>query len=129
MLRQRVVGLDSDNADLAAQVKEWRRWYASTYRPQVEYLDNEVSRLCALAPSKLLGAVPAPSAPDVLSPGGPQQATWRRPPAAAAPPFRRQSSEPRMRARVAGGTKGIGQLAGGTSSELLRLDGDGGPQW
>mmetsp|Transcript_11940 Transcript_11940/g.27158 ORF Transcript_11940/g.27158 Transcript_11940/m.27158 type:complete len:116 (-) Transcript_11940:27-374(-) len=35
---------------MGAVVKEWRRWYSQHYRPQMEFLENEVSRLCSLAP-------------------------------------------------------------------------------
>merc|ERR1711865_1188753 len=50
LLRRRVESLEADKGDLAAQVAAWKKWYVQNYRPQIEYLDSEVSRLCALAP-------------------------------------------------------------------------------
>ncbi|CAE8596585.1 unnamed protein product, partial [Polarella glacialis] len=41
MLRGQVGGLEADNAELQTMVRQWRKWYANTYRPQIEYFDTE----------------------------------------------------------------------------------------
>eukprot|EP00439_Symbiodinium_sp_Y106_P076001 s35_g15.t1 len=51
VLRQRVAGLEAENVELQALVREWRQWYSQSYKPQIEFLDNEVSRLVAMAPN------------------------------------------------------------------------------
>mmetsp|Transcript_51715 Transcript_51715/g.123095 ORF Transcript_51715/g.123095 Transcript_51715/m.123095 type:complete len:151 (+) Transcript_51715:89-541(+) len=50
MLRQRIRTLEAEKSQMNAVVKEWRRWYTQHYRPQMEFLEGEVSRLCSLAP-------------------------------------------------------------------------------
>merc|ERR1712137_1333158 len=50
-LRQKTAALEAANADQAAMIEEWRNWYKQTYRPQMEFLDVEVKRLCSLAPN------------------------------------------------------------------------------
>uniref|UniRef100_A0A7S4UF22 Uncharacterized protein n=1 Tax=Alexandrium monilatum TaxID=311494 RepID=A0A7S4UF22_9DINO len=116
-LRQRVSGLEAENAELAAQVREWRRWYAQSYRPQMEFLDLEVARLCSLAPpmSKTLGAARASGAASGSGSGG----SWRAPSAVAPPGLRRCTSEAggragtrMLRRPVAGGAE-LPPLAGG----------------
>eukprot|EP00435_Cladocopium_sp_Y103_P039355 s613_g10.t1 len=51
VLRQRVVGLEAENTELQALVKEWRMWYAQCYKPQIEFLDAEIARMVTMAPT------------------------------------------------------------------------------
>ncbi|CAK9024467.1 Hypothetical protein SCF082_LOCUS16639 [Durusdinium trenchii] len=51
VLRQQKVGLEAENRELQALVKEWRMWYAQCYKPQIEFLDAEVARMVAMAPT------------------------------------------------------------------------------
>eukprot|EP00927_Polykrikos_kofoidii_P022144 TRINITY_DN20731_c0_g1_i1.p1 TRINITY_DN20731_c0_g1~~TRINITY_DN20731_c0_g1_i1.p1 ORF type:complete len:166 (+),score=16.17 TRINITY_DN20731_c0_g1_i1:56-553(+) len=100
MLRQRVASLESENNELSAMMKEWRRWYSQQYRPHIEYLDGEVSRLCSLAPMSKPGS---PMQTGLMPPEGFASMTsslsgprtpLRAPPTAGPPPgMRRCHSE------------------------------------
>eukprot|EP00932_Pfiesteria_piscicida_P020042 SRR837773.6862.p2 GENE.SRR837773.6862~~SRR837773.6862.p2 ORF type:complete len:118 (-),score=30.29 SRR837773.6862:89-442(-) len=94
MLRQRVGHLEDEKARLEAQVREWKAWYAQTYRPQIEYLDSEMTRLCAFAPQKSR----SPGATGASFSGASLKSLG---PAMAAPPLlRRGASEPRLRRKL-----------------------------
>ncbi|CAJ1454769.1 unnamed protein product [Effrenium voratum] len=74
VLRQRVVGLENENLELQALVREWRQWYAQCYKPQIEYLDTEVSRLVGMAPACRRLAATAVQDRDAEPGEGPQMA-------------------------------------------------------
>eukprot|EP00929_Paragymnodinium_shiwhaense_P120379 TRINITY_DN92306_c0_g1_i1.p1 TRINITY_DN92306_c0_g1~~TRINITY_DN92306_c0_g1_i1.p1 ORF type:complete len:162 (+),score=20.92 TRINITY_DN92306_c0_g1_i1:117-602(+) len=99
-LRQRVVGLEVENEDLANQLKEWRAWYATQYRPQIEYLDGEVSRLMSLAPFQNPTSPSSPMrtrTPSVSASPYASGSNWRPGPQSCAPPgMRRCSSDAAM---------------------------------
>lgn len=114
-LRQRTASLEAENADQAAMIAEWRKWYAQTYRPQMEFLDVEVKRLCSLAP--VFGS-PNMQMSDTQSTGARTKSstfgTPFRPPMATAPPgLRRSTSETRVR-------------KGGSARQLPPLNATGG---
>eukprot|EP00930_Biecheleria_cincta_P085374 TRINITY_DN74777_c0_g1_i1.p1 TRINITY_DN74777_c0_g1~~TRINITY_DN74777_c0_g1_i1.p1 ORF type:complete len:160 (+),score=34.72 TRINITY_DN74777_c0_g1_i1:14-493(+) len=102
-LRQQVVGLEAENAELQMMVREWRRWYAQSYKPQMEFLDAEIGRLVGMAPpgKRLSSPPPPPNGGTPAAGGDPMRKTmssttggspWQ-PPAMSAPPgMRRQGS-------------------------------------
>mmetsp|Transcript_11304 Transcript_11304/g.20058 ORF Transcript_11304/g.20058 Transcript_11304/m.20058 type:complete len:158 (-) Transcript_11304:111-584(-) len=109
VLRQQVQGLESENAELQQAVREWRRWYAQSYRPQMEFLDAEVSRMVAMGPLGRALANP-PTAPaaaplgsladPMLSKMSSTAGQWRPPFSAAPPGLRRQASDPSMKRKT-----------------------------
>mmetsp|Transcript_138663 Transcript_138663/g.258648 ORF Transcript_138663/g.258648 Transcript_138663/m.258648 type:complete len:114 (+) Transcript_138663:56-397(+) len=80
LLRQKITSLEADNANLNSQVQEWKRWYGEHYRPQIQFLEGEVSRLCAMAPplapimaADVMGKDSEWQAPPPMVPPGAQQ--------------------------------------------------------
>eukprot|EP00933_Yihiella_yeosuensis_P000023 TRINITY_DN10002_c0_g1_i1.p1 TRINITY_DN10002_c0_g1~~TRINITY_DN10002_c0_g1_i1.p1 ORF type:complete len:189 (+),score=14.31 TRINITY_DN10002_c0_g1_i1:73-567(+) len=67
VLRQKANGLEAENTELTSMVRDWRRWYANTYRPQMEFLDAEVSKLVVMAPKGRKIALP-PAPPGASTP-------------------------------------------------------------
>mmetsp|Transcript_117875 Transcript_117875/g.338018 ORF Transcript_117875/g.338018 Transcript_117875/m.338018 type:complete len:143 (+) Transcript_117875:121-549(+) len=111
LLRSKVQNLEAEKADLEAAVREWRTWYAQSYRPQIEYLDTEVSRLCSFAPQQLrAGSQASPFGSPASSKGFLKSSSG---PLSAAPPgLRRVTSEPRVRRSVkVGGQRTSGEVA------------------
>ena len=43
--------MSAENTELHALVKDWRLWYAQCYKPQIEFLEAEVSRMVSIAPT------------------------------------------------------------------------------
>merc|ERR1719469_1407939 len=91
VLRRKNSHLEAERTELATQVKEWRAWYVRTYRPQIEYLNSEVSRLCAFAPQ-----IGSPSAGASLAASGAAYSTGfstaSNAPAVTAPPGMRRGA-------------------------------------
>eukprot|EP00931_Biecheleriopsis_adriatica_P001691 TRINITY_DN102126_c0_g1_i1.p1 TRINITY_DN102126_c0_g1~~TRINITY_DN102126_c0_g1_i1.p1 ORF type:complete len:167 (+),score=20.92 TRINITY_DN102126_c0_g1_i1:126-626(+) len=105
VLRQQKVGLEAENAELRSMLREWRQWYTNSYKPQVEFLDSEVTRIVALAPQGkrlVLPPSPAGSPPkgslgegSLRSTGTPKTGGMNLQSLFTAPPgLRRQASEP-----------------------------------
>mmetsp|Transcript_16971 Transcript_16971/g.50820 ORF Transcript_16971/g.50820 Transcript_16971/m.50820 type:complete len:174 (+) Transcript_16971:70-591(+) len=134
-LRQKAATLEAEKAELAAQVKNWKTWYASSYRPQIQFLDSEMNRLCSMIPMKPPTEPPPPThnmgaRSDAGESGSPKQVVWKgMPPSASAPPgLRRGASETRLRkspgkASRPGSRGGIGQSPGASGTTLPPLDG------
>eukprot|EP00438_Fugacium_kawagutii_P007937 Skav203719 [mRNA] locus=scaffold259:598021:602025:- [translate_table: standard] len=99
VLRQRV-GLEAENTELQALVKEWRMWYAKSYKPQIEFLDAEIARMVTMAPTcrRLAstavqepepgteqGVMPKMSTPPIVGGGSPKGVGLSRLPAEGEP--------------------------------------------
>mmetsp|Transcript_33350 Transcript_33350/g.94925 ORF Transcript_33350/g.94925 Transcript_33350/m.94925 type:complete len:141 (-) Transcript_33350:142-564(-) len=107
MLRQKVSNLEAEKTELEAAVRDWRTWYSQSYRPQIEFLDTEVSRLCAFAPLQKPRSSPSPGGSPVTSFG---KGLSGAPPAAVPPGMRRGTSEPRLRRSVKLGGQRTGDM-------------------
>mmetsp|Transcript_11511 Transcript_11511/g.17344 ORF Transcript_11511/g.17344 Transcript_11511/m.17344 type:complete len:129 (+) Transcript_11511:112-498(+) len=97
MLRQRVAHLESEKSQLEAQVRDWKTWYAGSYRPQIEFLDSEISRLCAFAPSQKFRTTASPGSTAVSALAQTATTEGGGPTAVPPPGMSRNASDSRLR--------------------------------